>query len=85
MLIVPSLLTGAICALISRGFISAILAGALPWLGLLAALIYSVYFTPYEGGGASLWLVAQVVGGTVAAACGFAGFSLVKQLRSDKG
>ncbi|MDO3385830.1 hypothetical protein QWI17_08275 [Gilvimarinus sp. SDUM040013] len=81
LLIVPSFCVGLVCGWISRTPISAIVSAALPWFGLLGALIYTVYFTPHDGGGATMWMVAQVVGGTVAAACGFAGFVLIKQIK----
>ncbi len=67
------------------GFFTAILlnkswaiyvAGAIPWLLLLVAIVYTAYFTPYQGGGASMWPVAQLFGGTIAAAIGVVGYKL---------
>jgi hypothetical protein len=48
--------------------------GVIPWLGVLAWLLYQEYFVPYKGGGASMWPVAQLVAGTVAAATGMASY-----------
>ena len=56
------------------------IAGAVPWFGLLAALLYTEYFTPYRGGGASMWPIAQFFGGTVAAAIGVLTFEIAKKL-----
>jgi hypothetical protein len=46
------------------------LAGAIPWSGLLACLLFSEYCLPYRGGGASMWPIAQLFGGTIAAGTG---------------
>ncbi|MEM7467725.1 MAG: hypothetical protein AAF387_12695 [Pseudomonadota bacterium] len=51
-------------------------AGAVPWFGLLAALLYTEYLTPYKGGGASMWPIAQFFGGTVAAVVGVVSYKL---------
>ena len=55
------------------------LAGALPWFGLLAALLYTEYFRPYQGGGASMWPIAQLFGGFVAAGTGVLAFFAVNK------
>ena len=75
-IIVPSLLTGLLLALFFRGRIGLILSGLLPWLGLLVMLLYQEYFVPYQGGGASMWPIAQLFGGTVAAAIGVMAYTV---------
>ena len=55
-------------------------AGAIPWLLLLAALTYTEYFMPYKGGGASMWLIAQLFGGSVAAITGVISYNLTNKL-----
>jgi len=77
-IIVPSLLTGFMLAYFIRGRIGLILAVLIPWLGLLAALLYQEYFVPYQGGGASMWPIAQLFGGTVAAIAGIAAYEIGK-------
>ncbi len=57
---------------------SLVLAGLIPWLSLLSLLLYYEYFVPYQGGGASMWLVAQIFGGTVAAVVGLIVFIIVR-------
>ena len=42
-------------------------AGVIAWLGMLAYLLINEYVLPYRGGGASMWPIAQLFGGTVAA------------------
>ena len=69
-LIGGSTLIGFLTATLLKKSWAVYVAGALPWFALLAALLYTEYFTTYEGGGASMWLIAQLFGGTVAAAVG---------------
>jgi VanZ family protein len=42
------------------------IAGAAAWLLMLAYLLFNEYVLPYRGGGASMWPIAQLFGGTVA-------------------
>ena len=79
-LLVPSFIVGLICAYFIKGKLGVILAGAIPWFGLLACIIYSEYFVPhtYKGGGASMWPIAQLFGGTIAAATSIAAYNLSK-------
>jgi hypothetical protein len=70
-IIVLSALTGAACARLADGKVALILAASFPWLAMLAWLVYHEYFVPYSGGGASMWPVALLFAGTVAAAVGF--------------
>lgn len=75
-LIGGSVLFGFLTAKLLKKNWAIYIAGAVPWSTLLAALIYAEYFTPYEGGGASMWLIAQLFGGTIAAAVGVASYKL---------
>jgi hypothetical protein len=69
-ILVLSALIGSICGSVTKKTVAVVLSGAIPWFGLLSGLLYSEYFLPYQGGGASMWPVAQLFGGTVAAATG---------------
>jgi hypothetical protein len=71
-LILLSALTGGICGLVFRGRIVIITGAAIPWFGMLVWLLYNEYFVPYQGGGASMWPIAQLFGGTIAAVIGAA-------------
>ena len=75
-LIILSISTGGLFAYYIKGRFGAILSGLIPWLGLLASLLYQEYFVPYQGGGASMWPIAQLFGGTLAAALGAAAYFL---------
>jgi hypothetical protein len=70
MLISLAALTGGICGWIFQGYRSVILGGAIPWFGLLVWLLYNEYFVPYQGGGASMWPIAQLFAGSVMAVVG---------------
>lgn len=65
-----SAFSGALCAVVFTGKRSMVCAAAFPWLGLLAWLLYGAYFAPSTEGGASMWLVAQLFAGSIAAAIG---------------
>jgi hypothetical protein len=71
-LLIPSALVGLVCSCFIKTRISVFLAGAIPWLGILAFLLYQEYFVPYQSGGASMWPIALLFGGTAAAATGIA-------------
>lgn len=80
-LIGGSTMAGYLAAMLIRKNWAIYVAGAVPWTALLGALIYTEYFTPHAGGGASMWLIAQLVGGTVAAAIGVVSFKLTRYLQ----
>ena len=80
-LIGSSAIVGLLTALFVTKSWAIYVAGAIPWFGLLTALLYTEYFTPYQGGGASMWPIAQIFGGTVAAAVGVLTFEVVNRLR----
>jgi hypothetical protein len=73
---VLSALTGFICARKLSGWMGAVAAGAIPWFGLLAVLLFMEYVLPYQGGGASMWPIAQLFGGTVAAVVGVLSYAV---------
>ena len=75
-IVVLSALTGVICARQLSGWIGATAAAAIPWLGLLAVLLFMEYGMPYQGGGASMWPIAQLFGGTVAALVGVLSYAV---------
>jgi hypothetical protein len=73
-LIGGSLLVGAMCGWYFRGKKAWLLGMVIPWFALLAVILYTEYFvTPEEGGGASMWPIAQLIGGTIAAFFGLIG------------
>ena len=65
-----SALAGVVCGSIVPGRRAIAWGGIVPWLGMLAWLLYNEYLVPYQGGGASMWPVALLIGGTVAAVVG---------------
>lgn len=69
-IIVLSASTGLLCAFLFRGRAGVFLAGAIPWFSVLSWLLYEEYFVPYQGGGASMWPIAQLFVGTVAVISG---------------
>ncbi len=78
MLLGLSALAGFWCARHLSGKTGAFWAGAIPWLGLLASLLITEYVIPYQGGGASMWPIAQLFGGTIAAVTGIITYNLCK-------
>lgn len=81
-LIGASALVGCLTAIYVKKDWAMYVAGAVPWFGLLAAILYIEYFTPYKGGGASMWPIAQFFGGIVAAAIGILSFEAVSKFRN---
>ena len=78
LLLIPSAIVGILCARFIKHGIGFVLAGLIPWLGLLAVLLYNEYFVPYRGGGASMWLVAQLFAGTIMAVVGFTAYAITR-------
>jgi len=76
-----SIAVGWVCARSFTGLRGAVLSGAIPWLLLLACLLVNEYLLPYAGGGASMWPIAQLLGGTIAAATGFATYRILERRR----
>jgi len=77
-----SAMAGAIAAVTVRGRRGILIGGAVPWFGLLGWLLYNEYFVPYRGGGASMWPIAQLFGGTIAALVGAGTAVLVTRARN---
>ena len=65
-----------------RGRKAVLIGAVIPWLGLLAWLLYHEFLVPYQGGGASMWPIAQLFGGTVAALVGACAAAAVRFIRS---
>ncbi|MBI5612858.1 MAG: hypothetical protein HY942_07325 [Gammaproteobacteria bacterium] len=54
------------------------MAGAVPWFGLLAWQLYHEYVAPYQGGGASLWIIGQLFAGTIVVAVGIVAYLICR-------
>jgi len=80
-ILLASVVVGAVCGFAIRSRWAVLLGGAIPWCGLLAWLLYNEYFVPYQGGGASMWPVAQLVAGTVSAVVGAISTAIVRRVR----
>jgi len=74
-------LVGIVSAFLVKGGKAIVLGGAIPWLGVLAWLLYNEYFVPYSGGGASMWPIALIVAGTAAAVAGASAAGLTGMVR----
>ena len=79
-----SSVVGALCGCWLKGVFGWLLSAAIPWFGLLAWLLFNVYFLPYRGGGASMWPIAQAFAGTVAALVGLAAYAVTSYLRKRR-
>ena len=80
-LAVLSAVAGIAAAFVFRGRMAIAAGAAVPWFGLLGVLLYYEFFVPYDGGGASMWPIAQLVGGTFAAVVGGVTAAIVRRLR----
>ena len=69
-ILIPSAIVGLLCGYFTGGKKGLIISAAIPWFGLLVVLLYNEYFVPYRGGGASMWLIAQLFAGSIAAFTG---------------
>ena len=78
-LITLSSLVGLLVAKYMRHKLSIYVAGAVLWLDLLGSLMYTEYFLPHQGGGASMWPIAQLFGGTAAALIGILVFLVARK------
>lgn len=81
LIILGSAVIGTVCGLAVRSRWAVFLGAAIPWFGLLAVLLYHEYFVPYSGGGASMWPLAQLFGGTVAAVIGTLSTVIVRLIK----
>ena len=84
-LIGGSALIGFLVALAVKTRWAIYLAAAIPWFGLLGALLFTVYFLADDNPDASMWMIAQFVGGTVAALVGVVSFKLTQHLLRREG
>jgi hypothetical protein len=84
-IVIGAAVVGAACALINRRWLSLAAASAVPWFGFLTVLLVEAYVLPYRGGGASMWPIAQLFGGTAAAAIGLGSCVLFRARRRAKG
>ena len=77
-LIVGSAFIGFLTAIFLKKSWAVYAAGAIPWFILLTAILFTEYLMPYQGGGASMWPIAQLIGGTVAAIIGVVSFKITR-------
>ena len=80
-ILLGSVVIGVVCGLLIRGKLALLAGAALPWLILLGVMLYHEYFMPYDGGGASMWPVAQLVAGTPAAILGLVSAWIARRMR----
>ena len=73
-IIIPSALFGFLLASAMNGVKSLLIAVAVPWLTLAGWVVWGEYFAPYRGGGASMWPVAILFGGSTAFLAAFIGW-----------
>jgi hypothetical protein len=81
-----SVLAGVVSALLIKSRANIVVGAAVPWLGVLAWLLYNEYYVPYQGGGASMWPIALIFAGSIAALVGggVAGFTgMIRRYNSD--
>lgn len=69
-ILLPSVAWGLFCAYKIKSKHAKFIAGAVPWITLLIALLFSVYYLPYEEVDASMWPIAQLFAGTIMAVVG---------------
>jgi len=62
-----SIAVGVAVAILLKSKYAVPVAALAAWFLMLAYLLVNEYLLPYRGGGASMWPIAQLVGGTVAA------------------
>ena len=83
-LLAGSALIGGLSAWYLAGPSSWLVASLLPPSLLLGWLLTIEYLLPYRGGGASMWPIALVVGGTAAALTGCCACVLVKRAKAKR-
>jgi len=81
----PFRVAGGIAGALLKGFRAVVAGAAIPWCGMLTWLLYNEYFVPYQGGGASMWPIAQLFGGTFAAVIGAVTATVVRSVKSRPG
>jgi hypothetical protein len=80
--LIPSAIIGIICGyFIKKRWLGVLLAGTIPFLGVLGALLFEEYIIPQSrGSGASMWQIALAFVGTIAAGIGIGSYYLSKSL-----
>lgn len=84
MLLLGSALIGGLSAWHLSGVSSWLVASLLSPTLLLGWLLASEYLLPYRGGGASMWPIAFVVGGSAAALMGCCAHVLVRRAKAQR-
>lgn len=77
-----SALAGIVAAIVVKRPMAICVGAGAAWFGMLAFLLFDAYLMPYRGGGASMWPIAQVFGGTLAAGVAGATAAVVVALRA---
>lgn len=77
-----SIAIGIAAAVLLKFKYPALAAAAAAWLLLLACMLFNEYVLPYRGGGASMWPIAQLFGGTVAAVVAGVSCMVTRAMRS---
>lgn len=77
-----SALTGLLSANFIRNWIAWVASAAIPFFALLTYLLFNEYVMPYRGGGASMWPIAQLFGGTVAIISGLTSCAIFRFVES---
>ncbi len=83
-ILIPSAIIGILCGYFIKRKLGIVLAGAIPWLTLLAIILYNEYAMPYQSGEASMWLVVQLTAGTIAAITGISACIASRKYREKK-
>ena len=76
-----SILIGIASGILLKSKYAVLLAALIAWLLLLGYLLFNEYVLPYRGGGASMWPIAQLFGGAVAAVVAAVSCALVRVIR----
>ena len=84
LMITMPVVIGVLSGRFIRGKASFFVAGALPWFGLLAGLLYNEFYVPHQGG-ATMWPFAQFFGGFMVATIGLVSCTACKVLRQVDG
>jgi hypothetical protein len=81
LLLIPSALVGIICShFIRRRRISILLAFFVPWLGFIVYLLYKEYFGPLKDSNVSMWSIAKLFSGAIAALTGVGSYLLREKI-----
>ena len=78
----PSAFVGIVAAMMVKRPMAIVVGAGAAWFGMLAFLLFDAYLMPYRGGGASMWPIAQMFGGTLAAGVAGATAAVVAALRA---